>query len=85
MFIMIQFTQTMHTLNIKKRKSSIKIIELWISVNNSVGLESLKNLSFSAHRFIWHVIPNDMEFDHINNCKTDNHINNLKTSHTKGK
>lgn len=43
---MIQFTQTMHTLNIKKRKSSIKIIELWISVNNSVGLESLKNYLF---------------------------------------
>lgn len=82
---MIQFTQTMQTVNIKKRKSSIKIIELWISVNNSVGLESQKNLSFSAHRFIWQVIPNDMEFDHINNCKTDNHINNLKTSHTKGK
>ena len=40
MFIMIQFTQTMQTLNIKKRKSSIKIIELWISVNNSVGFES---------------------------------------------
>ena len=40
MFIMIQFTQTMQTLNIKKRKSSIKIIELWISVNNSVGLEN---------------------------------------------
>lgn len=37
---MIQFTQTMQTVNIKKRKSAIKIIELWISVNDSVGLES---------------------------------------------
>ena len=27
-------------LNIKKQKTAIKIIELWISVNNSVGFES---------------------------------------------
>ena len=80
----IQFTQTMQTLNINKQKSSIKIIELWISVNNTVWDSKAKKIYLFQPIGLFGTNSRYKEIDHINNCKTHNHINNLKTSHTKG-